>query len=147
MKELLIQLGHGGGGKMQEELIQFLTRGIQKRKIGNSLGLDAYDDGAAIPWDYSDSECIVSADGHTINPLFFPGGDLGKLSVCGTVNDLIMMGATPLALTSIYMIEEGFSTHTLQKIADSFNEHAKKASVDNGFLKDFNHKKRFYLLN
>ena len=80
MKDKQIQLGHGGGGKLQEELIQFITQGIEKKKFGNTVGLDAYDDGAAIPWDFPDSDCVITADGHTIHPLRFPGGDLGKLS-------------------------------------------------------------------
>lgn len=129
MKDQRIQLGHGGGGKMQEELIEFLTQSIQIRTISDGIGLDGFDDGAAIPWDKSESECVVTADGHTISPLIFPGGDLGKLSVCGTVNDLIMMGAKPLALTSIYIIEEGFETSELQTIANSFNSWAAKAKV------------------
>ncbi len=129
MKDAQIQLGHGGGGIMQEELIQFLTQGIRIRALGEGIGLDGFDDGASIPWPNSESECVVTTDGHTINPLIFPGGDLGILSICGTVNDLIMMGARPLALTSTYIIEEGFSTTILQKIANSFNNHAYRANV------------------
>lgn len=129
LKESQVQLGHGGGGIMQEELIQFLTQGIKNRKIGAGIGLDGFDDGAAIPWDFEDSECIVTADGHTVNPIIFPGGDLGKLSICGTINDLIMMGATPLALTSTYFIEEGLKQEKLELIANSFNTYAAKAQI------------------
>ena len=116
----IVQLGHGAGGVLQEELIKFITKDISIKKIRNGIGVDELDDGATIPLEEYDREIVVSADGHTVYPLFFPGGDLGKLSVCGTVNDLLMMGAKPLALTSIIIIEEGFSFENLEKIVKSF---------------------------
>ncbi|MHA1766358.1 MAG: AIR synthase related protein, partial [Promethearchaeota archaeon] len=105
----LVTLGHGGGGILQGELIKFITEKISIKKIANGIGINDYDDGATIPLDNYDYEIVVTADGHTVDPIFFPGGDLGKLSICGTVNDLIMMGAKPLALTSVVLIEEGTS--------------------------------------
>ncbi|MFX1395391.1 MAG: hydrogenase expression/formation protein HypE, partial [Promethearchaeota archaeon] len=76
-----------------------------------------------------DKEIVITADGHTVYPLFFPGGDLGTLSICGTVNDLLMMGAEPLALSSIFIIEEGFTFEILEKIVKSFNAKAKEANI------------------
>ena len=111
-----MQLGHGGGGIMQEELIRFITEKIPIKQIASGIGVDAYDDGATIPLENSDLDIVVTADGHTVDPLIFPGGDLGKLSVCGTVNDLIMMGAKPLALTSVVLIEEGVTLRDNDKV-------------------------------
>ena len=125
----IIRLAHGAGGVLQEELIKFITRGISLKNINNGIGVEELDDGATIPLKDYDKEIVITADGHTVYPLFFPGGDLGKLSVCGTVNDIIMMGAEPLALTSIIIIEEGFKFDTLEKIIESFNSTAKKANI------------------
>ncbi|MDX1798582.1 MAG: AIR synthase related protein, partial [Candidatus Lokiarchaeia archaeon] len=104
----VIRLAHGAGGILQEELIAFITKNIPIKKIYNGIGVEELDDGATIPLIDYDKEIVITADGHTVYPLFFPGGDLGTLSICGTVNDLIMMGAKPLALTSKIIIEEGF---------------------------------------
>ena len=125
----IIQLGHGGGGIMQSELIKFITENIPIKNIATGIGVDSYDDGATIPLENYDYEIVITADGHTVDPLFFPGGDLGKLSVCGTVNDIIMMGAKPLALTSVVLIEEGTSFEYLGKIMDSFNKTAGKGGI------------------
>ena len=62
---------------------------------------------------------VVSTDAHIVSPLFFPGGDIGRLSVCGTVNDLAMMGAQPRYLAATFIIEEGFLISDLEKIVDS----------------------------
>ena len=125
----IIRLAHGAGGVLQEELIKFITKDITFKKGGNGIGVEELDDGATIPLANYDKELVITADGHTIYPLFFPGGDLGALSVCGTVNDLLMMGADPIALTSTYIIEEGFEFNTLDKIVKSFNSKAKEANI------------------
>ncbi len=125
----IIRLAHGAGGVLQEELIKFITKDIAFKKVGNGIGVEELDDGATIPLANYDKELVITADGHTIYPLFFPGGDLGVLSVCGTVNDLLMMGAEPIALTSIFIIEEGFEFKTLEKIVKSFNSQAKEANI------------------
>ena len=127
--EKIIRLAHGAGGVLQEELIKFITKDIIRKNINNGIGVEELDDGATIPLDGYDKEIIVTADGHTVFPLFFPGGDLGKLSVCGTVNDILMMGAEPMALTSIIIIEEGFQFKILEKIINSFNNTAKEANI------------------
>ncbi|MHA1756950.1 MAG: hydrogenase expression/formation protein HypE [Promethearchaeota archaeon] len=125
----VIRLAHGAGGVLQGELIDFIIKNIVLRKIKNGIGVDELDDGATIPLDNYGKEIVITADGHTITPLFFPGGDLGILSVCGTVNDLLMMGADPIALTSIIIIEEGFKFDILGKIIESFNRTAEKANI------------------
>ncbi|MHA1519081.1 MAG: hydrogenase expression/formation protein HypE [Promethearchaeota archaeon] len=125
----IVQLGHGGGGIMQEELIKFITQDIPIKKINGGIGVDSYDDGATIPLEDSLNDIVITADGHTVDPIFFPGGNLGTLSVCGTVNDLLMMGAKPLAITSTVFIEEGTEFETIKLIMDAFNETAGKAEV------------------
>jgi len=132
MKKLsssVIRLAHGAGGVMQEELIQFITQNITFKNVNKGIGIEELDDGATIPLEDFDQEIVVTADGHTVHPLFFPGGNLGILSVCGTVNDLVMMGARPLAMTSIIILEEGFSVDELEKIINSFNFTAREAGV------------------
>ncbi|TET58031.1 MAG: hydrogenase expression/formation protein HypE [Promethearchaeota archaeon] len=125
----VIRLAHGAGGVLQEELIKFITKNIPFKNVNNGIGVDELDDGATIPLENYDKEIVVTGDGHTVYPLFFPGGDLGTLSICGTVNDLIMMGAEPLALTSMMIIEEGFEFKKLEKIVISMNTMAHKANI------------------
>ena len=125
----IIRIAHGAGGVLQEELIHFITKDIPKKNVNNGIGVEELDDGATIPLSNYDKEIVITADGHTVFPLFFPGGDLGTLSVCGTVNDLLMMGAEPLALTSMIIIEEGFEFDTLEKLIKSFNSKIKEANI------------------
>ncbi len=125
----VIRLAHGAGGLLQEELIDFITKDIPYKNVNNGIGVEELDDGATIPLERYDKEIVVTADGHTIYPLFFPGGDLGTLSVCSTVNDLIMMGARPIALTSIIIIEEGIEFEKLEKIVKSMNAKALEANI------------------
>lgn len=125
----VIRLAHGAGGILQEDLISFITKDIEIKKVLSGIGVENLDDGATIPLENYDKEIVVTADGHTVFPLFFPGGDLGKLSICGTVNDLLMMGADPVALTSSFIIEEGFEFEKLEKIVKSFNKTAKEGNI------------------
>jgi len=132
MKKLgsnVVQISHGSGGILQAELINFITKNISLKRVNGGIGVEELDDGATIPLEDYDKEIVVSADGHTVHPIFFPGGNLGILSACGTINDLLMMGATPLAMTSVIIIEEGFKFDTLNKIVNSFNFTAKEANV------------------
>ncbi|MFW9824173.1 MAG: hydrogenase expression/formation protein HypE [Candidatus Thorarchaeota archaeon] len=125
----VIRLAHGAGGVLQGDLIRFITKNIPLKNVNNGIGLEELDDGATIPLENYGKEIVVTADGHTVFPLFFPGGDLGTLSVCGTVNDLIMMGAEPLALTSMMIIEEGFKFEELEKLVNSMNVKANEANI------------------
>ncbi len=121
-KDEIVLLSHGAGGLLQEKLIKFITNGAKLREVNRGVGLDAFDDGATIPINNSEIEIVVTSDGHTITPIFFPGGDLGKLGATGTINDLLMMGADPVAISSTVFIEEGMKFETLEKIFFSFNE-------------------------
>jgi hydrogenase expression/formation protein HypE len=125
----VIRLAHGAGGILQGELIDFITKDIALKNVNHGIGVEELDDGATIPLENFNNEIVITADGHTVYPLFFPGGDLGTLSICGTVNDLLMMGAEPLALTSMFIIEEGFKFETLEKIVNSFNRKAREANI------------------
>ncbi len=94
----------------------------------DSIGLAAMDDGAALR--LGDEWLVVTTDSHVIHPIFFPGGDIGRLAVAGTVNDLAVMGATdPLALTSAIIVEEGFRQADLAHLQASMVETCREAGV------------------
>jgi len=112
-----IALRHGAGGPAMRRLVETLfARGA--RPEPGVVGLDALDDGAAIRVD--DRWLVFTTDSHVVTPPFFPGGDIGRLAVCGTVNDLAMMGATePLGLSLALIVEEGFARRDLERVRDS----------------------------
>jgi hydrogenase expression/formation protein HypE len=85
--------------------------------------LRSFDDSAVI------DDIVFTTDAHTVKPLFFPGGDIGSLSVCGTVNDVSVMGATPLALSSAMVLEEGLEIDTLEKVVKSIGQYSELAGV------------------
>ncbi|MEO8552772.1 MAG: AIR synthase related protein, partial [Kofleriaceae bacterium] len=109
-----ITLKYGaGGGAMRALIEQVFATGFGEVKGG--IGLPQMDDGAAIP--IGDQWLVITSDSHVVQPIYFPGGDIGRLAVCGTVNDLAMMGATePLALTCAAILEEGFARADLERI-------------------------------
>lgn len=115
-----ISLSHGNGGRSMRTLIRdmFLSR------FGEALAMDY--DSAAVK---GGAEIAVTTDTFTVKPLFFNGGDIGKLSVCGTVNDILVSGAIPKYLTLALVIEEGFPVRDLERIADSIAAEAKANSV------------------
>ncbi len=112
-----VQLMHGAGGEMMGELLKTLTN--LKHCNAGGIGLEALDDGAAIP--LNGSNLIFTTDSHVVRPIFFPGGDIGRIAVCGTVNDLAAMGARPLALSCGMVIEEGFLVSDLERIVASMD--------------------------
>jgi hydrogenase expression/formation protein HypE len=115
-----ILLAHGSGGKLSHDLIEsFLP------ELSNPL-LDKLDDSAI--FDLS-GRLAFTTDSYTVNPIFFPGGDIGKLAVCGTVNDLSMSGARPLYLSLSFIIEEGLPAVDLQKVLFSIKDTADEAGV------------------
>jgi hydrogenase expression/formation protein HypE len=113
-----ITLQHGAGGRAMRELIaQVFANGFPPSPV-ETVGLAAMDDGAALR--VGDRWLVVTTDSHVVQPPFFPGGDIGRLAVAGTVNDLAMMGATEvLALTCAVVLEEGFGRAELERIQAS----------------------------
>jgi hydrogenase expression/formation protein HypE len=125
----VVQLAHGGGGKLQNDLVNFIIQRISIKQVNNGVGVDAQDDGATIPLDNYDQDIVITADGHTVDPLFFPGGDLGKLDETGTLNDLIIMGARPIALTNSLIIEEGTEFSVLDRLLKSLDNETRACNV------------------
>ncbi|NYT06924.1 MAG: hydrogenase expression/formation protein HypE [Methanomicrobiales archaeon] len=112
-----VNLMHGAGGEVMGELLAVLTR-FEHRNAGG-IGLEALDDGAVIP--VRGTNIVFTTDSHVVRPVFFPGGDIGRISVCGTVNDLAMMGGRPIALSCGMIIEEGFLVEDLERIVRSMD--------------------------
>ncbi len=123
MAEEKILLAHGSGGKLSHDLIKqvFLPR------FSNPF-LRPLDDSAKII--NRRGPIAFTTDSYVVNPIFFPGGDIGKLAVCGTVNDLSMIGATPSYLSLSLIVEEGFSIELLKQIISSIHEVAEQAGVN-----------------
>ena len=124
----LVTLAHGAGGRAMRRLIEetlaagFLVDGQ------DGVGLAAMDDGAVLP--VAAGWLILTTDSHVVHPIEFPGGDIGRLAVAGTVNDLAMMGATePLALTSAIILEDGFPRATLERVQGSMLATCREAGV------------------
>ena len=113
-----VNLMHGAGGEVMGELLQTLTKFSHNNAGG--IGLEALDDGAVIP--INGTNIVFTTDSHVVRPIFFPGGDIGRISVCGTVNDLAMMGGRPIALSCGMIIEEGFEIADLAKIVASMDD-------------------------
>jgi hydrogenase expression/formation protein HypE len=122
MDDERISLAHGNGGRFMRELISE----IFARHLANPL-LDTDSDAVAVP--LTDGEVLVTTDGFTVQPLEFPGGDIGSLSVHGTVNDLAVAGAKPLYLTLNAFIEEGLEIALLDRIVGSLAAAARDAGV------------------
>jgi hydrogenase expression/formation protein HypE len=113
-----VSMMHGAGGEVMGELLQVLTRLTHNNAGG--IGLESLDDGAVIP--ISGANIVFTTDSHIVRPIFFPGGDIGRISVCGTVNDLAMMGGCPIALSCGMVIEEGFDIGDLERIVASMDD-------------------------
>jgi hydrogenase expression/formation protein HypE len=119
-----IVMGHGSGGKLMHDLIAkvFLP------PIENPILQAANDAGLVNP--NNKMQLAISTDSHVVWPLFFPGGDIGKLAVCGTVNDVAMMGAVPKYLTAGFILEEGLDISILERVLHSMSVAAKEADID-----------------
>ncbi|MHC9063389.1 hydrogenase expression/formation protein HypE [Nitrospira sp. CMX1] len=117
-----IQLAHGGGGRLMQELIQDVFVGAFHNPM-----LDSMHDGAT--WPVEKGTLAFTTDSYVVRPLFFPGGDIGSLAVNGTINDLAMCGAKPLYLSVGFILEEGLSMEVLQRVVNSMAEAARAAGV------------------
>jgi hydrogenase expression/formation protein HypE len=118
-----IVMGHGSGGKMMNDLIKniFLPPlDNPTLRAGNDAGVVQTDAG---------SRLAISTDAHVVSPIFFPGGDIGKLAVCGTVNDVAMMGAIPRFLTASFILEEGLDIAVLERVIQSMKAAADEAGI------------------
>lgn len=118
----LISLGHGAGGQLTADLI----REVFVSRLGNRY-LDQLSDSAVVP--APGERLALTTDGFVVTPLFFPGGDIGKLAVCGTVNDLAVAGAEPLYLTASFIIEEGLDVDELTRVVASMAHAAAETGV------------------
>ncbi len=118
-----IVMGHGSGGRMTHDLIArtFVSR------LGNA-GLNQAND-AAVLHSTETGEIAITTDSHIVSPLFFPGGDIGRLAICGTVNDLAMVGARPRWLTAGFILEEGLLLETLERVVQSMKTAADEAGI------------------
>jgi hydrogenase expression/formation protein HypE len=122
LKTEQIELAHGSGGRLTHELIERLFR-----KDFSNFYLDLLGDAAVLP--QQQGRLALTTDSYVIRPIFFPGGDIGKLAVCGTVNDLSMVGSLPLYLTAGFILEEGLPYSDLERIVSSMAETADRAGV------------------
>jgi hydrogenase expression/formation protein HypE len=128
-----ILLGHGSGGKLSHELIKSmflpqLSNPILKT-MDDSAVCSLQDYVKALPGK-TEGRIALTTDSYVVRPLFFPGGDIGRLAVCGTVNDLSMVGATPLFLSAAFILEEGLLMSKLRRIVASLKKAAREAKVN-----------------
>ncbi|MDA8217404.1 MAG: hydrogenase expression/formation protein HypE [Dehalococcoidales bacterium] len=123
MAEDRVLLGHGSGGRLSHDLIQkvFTAR-------FDSAALRQQDDSAVL--DLPGGRLAFTTDSYVVKPLFFQGGDIGRLAVCGTVNDLAMVGALAQAVSTGFIIEEGFPVSDLERVVASMREAADEAGVE-----------------
>ncbi len=126
MSDDAVLLAHGGGGRLTQELIAkvFLPKldnpALRRLEDSALLGLDDLPGGARL---------ALTTDSYVVRPLFFPGGDIGRIAVCGTVNDLAVCGARPLYVSAAFVIEEGLPVETLAAVAESMRRAADEAGV------------------
>lgn len=122
MSNKLIQMAHGSGGKLSHDLV----KNVMWPAFANDI-LGEMHDGAKLT--IGGARLAFSTDSYVVKPLFFPGGDIGKLAVCGTVNDVAMNGALPLYLSAGFVLEEGFPIESLERIVASMEKAAAEAGV------------------
>jgi hydrogenase expression/formation protein HypE len=117
-----VDMTHGSGGRAMAQLIEELFA----KHLGNDF-LGQRNDGAVMP--IPPGRLVMSTDGHVVSPLFFPGGDIGCLSINGTINDVAVLGATPLYLAAGFILEEGLPLADLARIVESMARAASEAGV------------------
>jgi len=119
-----IRLAQGAGGQLMDKLIkEKILKYFSKNQGKAEISLAMLDDSAVI------DDIVFTTDSHTVHPIIFPGGNLGSLAVAGTINDISVMGAKPIALSAGFIVEEGLSMDVFEKIVDSMAKVAKAAAV------------------
>jgi hydrogenase expression/formation protein HypE len=126
--DTIIELNHGAGGSLMDSFLSSILKIYKIKSVNGGIGADELDDGATIPFANKET-LIISSDSHTISPIFFPGGDLGKLAASGTINDIVMMGGKPIAITCALLIEEGTMYSQIEKILVSFAKTCEENNV------------------
>ena len=125
---MIIKKEHGAGG---EEMDKFLKNVVLARllhkKFKNGLGLEELDDSGTFP--LNGNHIVFTTDAHAVDPIFFPGGDIGKLAACGTINDISVMGATPLVLSNAMVLPEGLEMSAIEEILTSMDRVCEEAGV------------------
>lgn len=122
MKSERIGLSHGAGGRQSQQLIHEIFADAFQNPH-----LDVINDGAVLS--VESKQFVMTTDSYVVEPVFFPGGDIGKLAVCGTVNDLACMGARPMYMSTGFILEEGFLISDLRRIVDSMKQTSRDAEV------------------
>ncbi len=118
---------HGAGGEVMGRLLAERILPAFSLRSAGEIGLDALDDGASLS--LPAGQLVITTDAHVVTPRFFPGGDIGRLAACGTVNDLAVMGARPLACTLAMVLEEGFPLDELDAILSSCAQVLKESGM------------------
>jgi hydrogenase expression/formation protein HypE len=119
-----ITMTHGAGGAVMNELIkQYILKHLGNAPVKAEVGLEALDDAAVV------DNIVVKSDSHVVKPIFFPGGDIGRLAVSGTVNDIACLGADPFALACGFVLEEGLALTDFEKILASMRRACDEAGV------------------
>jgi hydrogenase expression/formation protein HypE len=137
-----IRLAQGAGGELMDNFIKDKILKYFAEKVNPAeIPLSMLDDAAVI------DDIVFSTDSHTVQPLIFPGGDVGSLAVCGTINDVSVLGAKPIALSAGFILEEGFSIETFEKIVKNMGKYSEDAGVpiitgdtkvvENGAIQEF----------
>jgi hydrogenase expression/formation protein HypE len=117
-----INMNHGAGGEAMQKLLTDVILAHLKDERPE-VGLEELDDSGVI------EDIVFTTDGHTVNPLFYPGGDIGKLAICGTINDICAMGAEPVALALGLIMEDGLEIDTVSKVMASIGQTCKESGV------------------
>jgi hydrogenase expression/formation protein HypE len=134
----VVTLAHGAGAGSMRSLVDEVAvsrftaddPGVDGDQLDGAIGLSALDDGAAHPLPDGERSVVVTTDSHVVTPPVFPGGDIGRLAVAGTINDLAVMGAVePLALTCSLVVEEGFPVRKLESLMESVQHTCEEAGV------------------
>lgn len=126
-----VLLAHGAGGRETSEILQYILLSKiseSMMKVRGGYGIDVLDDAATIPLPNGE-HMVVTVDSYTVNPIFFPGGNIGKLAICGSINDVLMMGGKPIAVLDSIVVEEGFPLNDLNEVINSMIDIAREEDV------------------